>query len=325
MRWRKLLIVLAVIAAVIAIILALIPREPKYEGRTLSEWIKDSAPRKSPDPETSRAIEAVRHIGTNGLPWLLKWIGAKEPSGWQVKLTTASHLPDWVRSQLLPSLLGFNSYYGHRRAALDGFLILGPDAAPAVPELFQIIAASPNGSPAYGALESISIAGIPGALNVVTNPANSVLCRFLAFNWICRTDPKFDSRQMVESSIVPLMVKCLREKNPDFSPLAAEGLAARHIEPGLVVPFYINRLTNWDPNIRYSAARGLSQYGASATSAVPALLIALKDLDPLLRYLAEDALFEIDQAALEKADPSLAGLKRHWRRTADPPAQRSDK
>src|SRR5215468_1695760 len=110
MRWRKLLIVLAVLAAIIAIVVALIPREPKYHGRTLSEWIKDSAPRKSPDPETTRAIEAVRHIGTNGLPWLLKWISAKEPADWQVNLTTANvRLPRWVRLQLLPSLFGINS------------------------------------------------------------------------------------------------------------------------------------------------------------------------------------------------------------------------
>jgi len=325
MRWRKLLIGLVVFAAIVPIVLALISREPKYQGRTLSEWIKESAPHKSPDPETTRAIEAVRHIGTNALPQLIKWISAKEPADWQINLTTANvSLPRWVRLQLLPSLLGINAYYGHRRTALDGFLILGPQAAPAVPALFQIIAASPNGSAAYGALESISIAGIPQALNVVTNSANSVLCRFLAFNWICRTDPKVDRRHMRDCT-VPLMVQCLREKNPDFSPLAAEALAAQHIEPGLVVPFYINRLTNSDPDIRYGAARGLSHYGANATSALPALVIALKDTDSSVRYQAEDALFEIDPDTLEKADPSLAGLKKHWRRNADPPQLRSGK
>jgi hypothetical protein len=323
MRWRRILIGLAVCAALVAIVFALIPREPKYEGRTLSERIKESAPQRSPDPQTTKAIEAVRHIGTNGLPWLIKWISAKEPQDWQLKLTTARRLPRWVRLQLLPSLFGLNSYYAHRRTALDGFLILGPDAAPAVPELLRIVA-STNASPAYGALESIGIAGIPAALTVLTNPAYSVRCRFLAFFWICRIDPKADRRYMLDRT-VPLMARCLREKNPDFSPFAAEALAARHIEPGLVVPFYLNRLTNSDPDSRCGTARGLSHYGGNATSAVPALVIALKDTDPLVRYCAEDALFEIDQATLEKADPTLAGLKKHWRRTADSPPQRSEK
>jgi len=120
MRWRRLLIVVAVCAALIAVIVALVPREPKYDGRTLSEWIKGAAPRRSPDPEQTRAIEAVRHIGTNALPCLIKWIGAKPPPDWQLKLTTANlWLPRWIRLRLLPSLFGINSHNARRRLALD--------------------------------------------------------------------------------------------------------------------------------------------------------------------------------------------------------------
>lgn len=314
MRARRLLIVLAIFATLAIILFALIPREPKYQGRTLSEWIKDSAPRRSPDPEQTRAVEAVRHIGTNGLPWLIKWISAREPRDWQINLTSAgAPLPRWVRLKLLPSLFGINSYYAHRRVALDGFLILGPQAAPAVPDLFRIMTASTKPLSAVpGALDSIGTAGVPAALNIVTNSANSFRLRFAAEYWIIHIDPKVD-----EPDAAPLMIQCLREKDPDFSPMAASILAARRLEPELVIPFLINWLTNSNPNIRYGAARGLQQYGERATSAVPGLVICLKNSFPYVRKAAEDALFEIDPATLEKADPGVAELKKHWRRVID--------
>ncbi len=307
---RRLLIVLAVCAAVVALVIALIPREPRYDGRTLSEWIADSAPRKSPDPEQTRAVEAVRHIGTNGLPWLVKWIGAKEPA-WQLKLINKpSRLPLWIRHRVLPRLFRINSYHFHQRLALDGFVILGPEAAPAVPDLLQIVASSPNGSPASGALEDIGIAGLPPALNVLTNRANSAEVRVAAAIWITRTDPKAESEM-----IVSLMAQCLRDRNPKVTRLAAGVLANRRAEPELVVPILISSLTNLDFNARLGATFGLRQYGERATSAVPALVLALKD--PLVGQQAEDALFAIDPAALEKVDPSAVEFRKRWRRLAE--------
>jgi HEAT repeat protein len=308
MPWRRLLIILAVCAAVIAVVVALIPREPKYDGRTLSEWIKDSAPRRSPDPEQTRAIEAVRHIGTNGLPCLIKWIGAKEPADWQIKLTRAnSRLPRWIRLRLLPSLFGFNSYKSYRRLALDGFLVLGPEAAPAVPDLLQIVASSPKGSPASGALESIGAAGLPPALSVLTNRANSAELRVAAALCITRIDPKVES-----GMVLSLMSQCIRNSKSGFRHIAAGILASRRAEPELVVPILTSWLTNSDFNARFAATFGLGQYGERATSAVPALVLALKD--PLVGREAGDALFAIDAAALEKADPFAAERKKQQRR-----------
>ena len=316
MRWRRILVALAVALAVAAIAFTLVPHEPKYEGRTLTEWIKDSGPRRNPDPSQARAVEAVRHIGTNALPWLIKWINAKEPRDWQIQLTRAGRLPRWIRLKLLPSLFGFNSYYAHRRAALDGFLILGPQAAPAVPELLQIIG-STNGSPATGALDSIGIAGLPGALNVLTNRANSIRVRVTAGAWISSVDPRAEN-----DAIAPLMAQCLRDNIPELAPIAARALARRRLEPELTIPIFLTWLTNSNPDTRWGAAYGLRQYGERATSAVPALVIALKDPHPVVRLAAENALFEIDPATLEKIEPGLAEL-RHWRRTVENGSQSS--
>jgi HEAT repeats len=311
MRWRKLLIVLAVFAAIIAIIVALIPREPKFEGRTLSEWIKDSAPKRSPDPETTRAVEAVRHIGTNGLPWLLKWISATEPPAWKVKLNTASaRLPQWIRLRVLPRLLGLNSYNYYRRLALDGFLILGPDAAPAVPQLLRIVAKSPKGaSPASGVLDGFERATVlPHALSALTNRDNSIELRAAAAMWLSRAAPNLESE-----TVTSVMKQCVRENNPNFAQAAAVTLASRGLEPALVIPYLTNCLSNPNLDIRAGSAFALRGYHQDGSTAVPALVKALSDTDFFMRQLAADALFEIDPEAFQKAAPLEAHLRRERR------------
>src|SRR6185436_14560086 len=49
-------------------------RESSYNGRALSDWIKILSKRDGSDLETARAESAIRQIGTNAIPWLLKWI-----------------------------------------------------------------------------------------------------------------------------------------------------------------------------------------------------------------------------------------------------------
>jgi len=312
MRWRKLLILLAACAVVLATVLALIPREPKYDGRTLSEWIKESAPRKSPDPETTRAIDAVRHIGTNGLPWLLKWISMTEPPAWKINLTTANtRLPQWLRLRVLPRLLGLNSYNYHRRLALDGFLILGPDAAPAVPELLRIVAESRNGvSPASGVLEGFGTATVlPYALSALTNRAASIELRVAAAMWVNRAAPNLEAE-----TATSVLIQCVREKNPNFAQVAAVTLAFRGAEPGLVIPYLTNCLSDPKSYIRANSASALRGYHQNGSNAVPALVKALSDTDLFVRESAADSLFEIDPAALEKAAPAKALEKREAQR-----------
>jgi hypothetical protein len=61
-------------------------REPRYDGRSLSEWLSRLGVREetywSPYPdaaERERAREAVSRIGTNALPYLMRWIEYREP------------------------------------------------------------------------------------------------------------------------------------------------------------------------------------------------------------------------------------------------------
>src|SRR5260221_5062014 len=63
---------------------ALREHEPTYAGKRLSEWVARLSSKNSLEGD-SEAENAIRHIGTNSLPYLLKWI-SYEPAPWRIKL-----------------------------------------------------------------------------------------------------------------------------------------------------------------------------------------------------------------------------------------------
>ena len=50
------------------------PREPVYEGKSLHLWLEDLEKKR----EYDRAEQAIRHIGTDALPFLVQMTGAKD-------------------------------------------------------------------------------------------------------------------------------------------------------------------------------------------------------------------------------------------------------
>src|ERR1700687_4598345 len=84
--WKKTAIVMmSLLVAVIGglLYLALPPREPSYQGKPLSYWLAKceevgtiSADTK--DPKERECREAIRHIGTNAIPALLRKLQAKD-------------------------------------------------------------------------------------------------------------------------------------------------------------------------------------------------------------------------------------------------------
>lgn len=141
MRKRRKLIVLAIFAltSMALIVQHRVPshhpvNEPQYQGRYLSEWLSD--PRVwSPGVEFADEAgkQAVRTIGTNGLPYYLEWLHY-EPG--KLRLTIGN---SWVHrwganvpaySNWLNPPEQWQAHFGFR-----GFEILGTNAVSAIPEL----------------------------------------------------------------------------------------------------------------------------------------------------------------------------------------------
>jgi hypothetical protein len=174
---RRLRIAGCVLALVIVgvFILALLggnSSEPVYQGKTLSLWLDDYFHSRwtSHDPVARKnAEEAVRQIGTNAIPTLLKMMRAQNPSPRVLKLLELD------RSRRLAKILYPRSAFQRHDQALEAFRILNTNAACAVPELIEICDDSrypTSQESAMGALAQIgpaAKAAIPVLLRNFTN------------------------------------------------------------------------------------------------------------------------------------------------------------
>jgi HEAT repeat protein len=114
------------------------PHEPTYEGKPLSAWLDYyySNGVAYPHPEgweaaKARAEFAIRKMGTNSLPALIKMISAREyalkqTSLEQARMETPGHLP-------------IDRDNNRHWRAVYAFEVLGSNAAPAVPALIQLL------------------------------------------------------------------------------------------------------------------------------------------------------------------------------------------
>jgi hypothetical protein len=125
-RKRIAIILLALIGGVIAYSLLHQSDEPEYHGRRLSEWLVWRT-----QADFYKAETAVRAIGTNAVPYLLKWIKYEIPP-WRISLD--KKVPAFVnRGPIRGWIQGRASWLAFY--APDGFRFLGTNAVSAIPEL----------------------------------------------------------------------------------------------------------------------------------------------------------------------------------------------
>lgn len=119
--------------------------EPSWEGRSLSEWlatvpITSGIPTSSPTFE--RAEAAVRRMGTNTFPFVLKW-AAYEPPKWRRPLDALCDKYPALRSSGFMQSTFYKTDCWHDKAEL-ACLLLRSNAAPILHDLARIAAATPN-------------------------------------------------------------------------------------------------------------------------------------------------------------------------------------
>jgi hypothetical protein len=149
--------------------------EPKYEGKTLSHWLEaglldrsSANPPRILGPGWKRAEEAVRHLGTNAIPTLLRLLRAQDPPPPMLEML------DRLRKQ---SLVRVRYRYAMERnqKARFAFEILGTNAACAVPALIEIYdeGRSPfsqvSAAEVLGDIGPAAEAAIPALLRNLTN------------------------------------------------------------------------------------------------------------------------------------------------------------
>jgi hypothetical protein len=121
--------------------------DPIYNGKALSAWIDELPSPLSRVTHTNRPdVQAIRAIGTNAIPWLLRQLTA---SPWTPVETNSA------------------ASYIHQNRTRLGFWALGEIGTPAIPSLVNLIEQQPDAVPS--ALAGIGAPALPAIEGCLTN------------------------------------------------------------------------------------------------------------------------------------------------------------
>jgi HEAT repeat protein len=248
-----------VIAALLIVLLGgvawwlLRPSEPSYQGKSLSAWLGDYL---LPNAGASDADDAVRHIGTNAIPTLLRMLRAKD-SPLKTKSIKLLGRQNLLKIKITPA--NFKNF-----EARLAFRALGESASNAVPELLQIYAEKislDSQCQTIGALGDIGPAAksaIPTLLGAL-NATNEMFVRHysvLALGKI-HSEPEL---------VVPELVKLLHGSDPVLRRYDAEALGEFGTNAKSAIPDLTIMLNDGYSHARYMATNALKQIDPEAAA-----------------------------------------------------------
>jgi HEAT repeat protein len=276
------------------------PSEPSYKGRRLSEWVAlyGNYPGFKYSDFRQEPAEAIQHIGTNALPSLVAWI-AYEPSPWTKRLQTVFDELSPLIAESAPArkLFPFNDAYVRALNATAALRLLGPLAAPAVPELARRISLTNSPDARLSAIAALSCIGPPAA-PIMASVLSNHLDAKSAWVMSCIEDMGTNARPLL-----PILVRNLQHQDIGVVASAEYALGALKLDPTLVVPALTDCLRDPRRDARWAATYALMKFGALARDSLPALTNALRDPDRDVRNIAATAIEAIAPKATSDASP----------------------
>jgi len=284
------------------------PREAVYQGKTLSSWLEAYYPwgQKQQVEEYARADEALRQMGTNALPFLLLMIRASDSP----LRRSANTL---LRKQRFFEFELAIAETSHRRAQA-AFRALREIAKPAIPQLAQLLNDRDPDVAAYAAdaLGEIGPDSAGALVDAMHHESGKVRALGAMAAGSCAFEANHSGHEPVDAKmaaafgsfanrVVPHLVNCLKDNDPDVRGRAAEALGFFGKPSSKVLSGLTELLADKDPWPRRAATRAIAEFGSEAQAAVPALVTRLQDEELEVRQYATNALNAIDHEAAAKA------------------------
>lgn len=268
-RWRVGLVVVLTLAAIGAVLYYSRTNEPSYQGRGLSQWLSDI---ENARDDREPAMNAVRQIGTNAIPYLLGMMRAEDS---KLKETCNTLL---ARAHIYR--IRIPDANGKHSRALFGFEALGCQASSAIPELTVLVNNPKIARLAALALVNISTNGVEAATSglqstnaLVRRETAGVLGTMGIVRFTTNATPARMALLQAQADIaIPPLIRALNDSDELTRARAGTSLGLLGQKPEIVVPALIKNLqeTNgW--RVPASAAKGLSRFGTNAAAALPAL------------------------------------------------------
>ena len=183
MKKRRRIAFVGLVAILLAVAtwFALRPREPEYQGKMLSTWLKQTGAWVAVSSEESSFLTqpefearkqevatALRNMGTNALPHLVRRLSQdQEPSALRKAIVWLNESQKVVKVRL-PGVPPWEMY------ASEAFRLLGTNAEPAIPELAKLLQQERTSLIAADCLFSIGPASLPTFIQALTNSSDRV-------------------------------------------------------------------------------------------------------------------------------------------------------
>jgi len=286
-HWKLCVLLLCAFAAGSAVLFRSPDKpQPSYDGLPLSHWVEELGKGVSTEPQRSNAQAAIRNIGTNALPLLIKWM-QYDPPRFQTAVEMRLSLLTGHVIQLATSEERIRRALGSVRA----FRAFGPAAEGAAGQLNTVLTNSGGRIAADRAAEALCEIGTNGLRFLVAgldSPNTHVrYCSACYINRVCRRCPN----DLAFS--VPALLRRLKESDYRIVGAAASALAGLKVDPATLLPALATNLQNPNDEIRAVVVRVFGEIGPPASSAKPLLLPLLRDPDPMVRACATNTLQRI--------------------------------
>lgn len=268
------------------------PREPSWEGRSLSEWLIDLEPDRNGkmgavgEQNATAAKLAIRGMGTNCISFLLRRIDYLEPT-WLDRLVAKLEAQLRNHGVRIPWKTAEPDHLGERmNAIILAMNALGHEAAPIVPQLQGWLASDneDKGYAAAGMLPYIHPEGTAVLISAYTNPA--MPARFtirLALPHAARMHPE----------VMPVFLGMASHPHPAIREDTSFLLQNCEKHAPLVLPVLIRLLGDPVSSVRETTIHTLTHFKADVSAAVPALMALTTDPDPEISSKAKALLLKI--------------------------------
>jgi HEAT repeat protein len=293
-RHWKLLGVLAGLALIVTVTINSCGKaEPIFRDLSLTQWCLQYEANQGHEDDRSKlkrdeAREAIRAIGTNGIPIALRMLRSED----SYRMDLARRI---VRIRHLERLADFvEPSYPFQTTSY--FQALGELGGPAVPELTRLLNANTNLIHVHRyswCLAAIGKPALPSLLAALSRPEldyrNEITC------WL--SGDTFDFGAEINQA-APILVKLCCDPYHEVAGQSVRALGRMTIDTERLLPALTNALNHHSPFVRSEAARSLGRLPGSKGIAIPALRAALADPAEKTRQAATNALLMFAPEAL---------------------------
>ncbi len=275
-RWKPVLGLAILVVGLLLLLILQLDREPQSRGISLSTWFATYVKIYSGEltrPGVQEVRDAVNEIGTNALPWMLRWTVHQRPAWKDTLLEKFETIPKRLQLKWVRYYIGKEREERKVKAAAFGFEILGPTAVPALPALASYLydtryrMISPR---ILKALQEIGKPAVPVFIKIIIDKSSTNrFAAIMALGHFGR-DAKI---------AIPTLLDCLNDSDEDVVKMAAQTLGQLHLEASAVVPALMELIKRSDGRPRLEAMDALYYFGTGAEPALE-LLEQLRS-DPL--------------------------------------------